>query len=172
MQKKSITDMLAEIKALEQKEKELKAAMKEKKRIAAVEYADNLPAEEKAKQIAEAEAILSTAAKDADKAKATFREAMIAIKARVAFAKEILAFVSWKQSASLPKIKNAFWIEGKALKFSREGLKEITIDVSSANWPEIFKAELAKQGINGADRVADNIVYKAKTMLAGNIAIK
>jgi len=172
MQKRSLAEMLAEVKALEAKERELKAAMREKKRIAAVEYADNLSPEEKQKQIAEAEAILATATKDTAKAKATFKESMLGIRERVSFAKEILAFVAWKQSASLPKVKNSITIEKNVLRFNREGLKEIAVDVSLPNWQGTFKAELAKQGINGVDRVADNIVYKAHTMLAANVSIK
>ena len=171
MAKKTITELLQEAKALRQKETELKQAMKLQKQAIAVEYADNLSPEAKQQQIAEAEEILNKAKAKAGLLKEQFKNAMKAIKNDVAFAKEILAFVNYKQNHSLPKQKNSFVVNGKILKFNREGIKEITIDISNANWQKNFKQELAKQGINGDDRVADNIVYKASQLIKADIKI-
>jgi hypothetical protein len=171
MVKKTITELLQEAKALKQKEREIKEAMKSQKKAIAVEYCDNLSEEEKAQQIAEAEKILNTAKAKAVELRDNFKKAMKQIRNDVAFAKEILDFVNYKQSNSLPKQKNVFTVNGQALTFNREGLKEITIDVSKANWQKTFKAELKKQGINGDDRVADNIVYKASKLIQSNIKI-
>ena len=55
--KKTIAEMLQEAKELKQKEIALKLEMKKQKQIIATEYCDNLPAEEKQKQIADAEKI-------------------------------------------------------------------------------------------------------------------
>ncbi len=171
MGKKTITELLQEAKELKQKEIALKQEMKAKKSAIAIEYADNLPEAEKQKQIAEAEKILNTAKQKAITLRMVFKNDMKAIRNDVSFAKEILAFVSYKQSNSLPKQKNSFVVNGNVLKFNREGVKEITIDISNANWQKNFKVELAKQGINGNDRIADNIVYKATQLLKSNIAI-
>jgi hypothetical protein len=171
MVKKTIAELLQEAKALKQKEREIKEAMKSQKKAIAVEYCDNLSEEEKAQQIAEAEKILNTAKAKAVELRDNFKKAMKQIRNDVAFAKEILDFVNYKQSNSLPKQKNVFTVNGQALTFNREGLKEITIDVSKANWQKTFKAELKKQGINGDDRVADNIVYKASKLIQSNIKI-
>lgn len=171
MAKKTIAELLQEAKELKQKEIALKQEMKAKKTAIAVEYADNLSPEAKQKQIAEAEAILNTAKQKAFALKIAFKSAMKQIKSDVSFAKEILDFVNYKQNASLPKQKNSFVINGKILTFKREGIKDIAIDISNANWQKNFKAELAKQGINGDDRVADNIVYKAQCLLKSNITI-
>jgi hypothetical protein len=166
MQKKSIVELLAEAKALKQKEIAIKAEMKAQKKVIAVEYADNLSAEEKQKQIAEAEKILNTAKQSAISLREKFKTDMKKIRNDVAFAKEILAFVNYKQGNSLPKEKNSFVIEKNVLRFNREGIKEILVDVSKANWKQIFKEALKQQGINGENRVADNIIYKATQLLA------
>jgi len=171
MQKKTITELLQEAKALKQKEIELKAQMKEQKRIIATEYVDGMPEAEKAKQIAEAEGILNNAKQSALKAKTIFKASMSKIREEVHLAKEILEFVNYKQTSSLPKSKNSFVFEGNSLRFNREGIKEIIIDVSKVTWQQDFKAALKLQGINGEDRVADNIIYKASIMLKANITI-
>lgn len=170
MQKKSIVELLAEAKEIRKQEAELKARMKESKKTLAVEYQDNLSAEEKQKQIAEAEKILNTAKAKAISLREEFKKAMKQIRNDVAFAKEILAFVNYKQNNSLPKEKNSFVIEKSLLKFNREGIKEILVDTAKANWKQIFKEELRKQGINGENRVADNIIYKATQLLATHTA--
>lgn len=166
--KKSIAELLAEAKQLREAERKLKAEMKAKKSAIAVEYADNLPTEEKQKQIKSAEEILNTAKAKAEYLKEQFKAEMKKVKEDVAFAKEILAFVNYKQIHSLPKQKNSFSVNGNVLKFQKEGIKEITIDISKANWQQEFKKELAKQGINGENRIADNIVYKAKLLIESN----
>lgn len=168
MAKKTIAELLVEAKQLRIKEKELKAQMKAQKQIIAVEYADNLSPEAKQKQIADAEAILGNANHKALELRKEFKAAMKQVKEDVAFAKEILAFVNYKQTHSLKKAVNQITVEGNILHFRREGLKDITVDISKANWQQTFKAELAKQGINGENRIADNIVYKASLMVKGN----
>lgn len=171
MAKKTISELLSEAKALRIKEAELKKQMKAQKQAIAVEYADNLPEAEKQKQITEAEKILNTAKAKAQELKAEFKEKLKAVKNDVAFAKEILAFVNYKQNHSLPKQKNSFAVNGNMLTFKREGIKDITVDISKANWQKNFKTELSKQGINGDNRIADNIVYKASLLIKSNIAI-
>lgn len=171
MAKKTIAELLQEAKALREAMAKQKAEMKAKKNAIAVEYADNLPAEEKQKQIAEAEKILNTAKQKAIELKIAFKNSMKAIKNDVAFAKEILAFVNYKSNNSLPKQKNSFHIEKNMLTFKREGIKDILIDVSKNSWEKTFKQELAKQGINGDNRIADNIVYKATQLIKANITI-
>lgn len=171
LQKKTISELLIEAKLLKQKEIALKQEMKAKKQAIAIEYSDCLSPEAKEKQIAEAEKILNEAKQKAFKAKETFRASMKAIREEVNFAKEIMEFVNHKQSNSLPHQKNSFMLENTILKFNRDGIKEITIDVSKADWQKTFKAELKLQGINGENRVSDNIVYKASQLVKSNIAI-
>ena len=171
MAKKTIAELLQEAKALREQEKKIKAEMKAKKTAIAVEYADDLNPEQKQKQISDAEKILNTAKENAVTLKENFKVAMKKIKEDVAFAKEILAFVNYKQKNGFAKTKNSFVVSGNVLTFNREGIKEITIDVSKANWQKVFKQELAKQGINGDDRIADNIVYKATQLLKSNVAV-
>lgn len=169
--KKSIMELLQEAKALKQKEVALKQEMKQKRIAIASEYVDNMPAEAKQQQIAEAEKILAAAKQEATKAIETFKAEKKRIKENVSFAKQILDFVNYKQNHSLPKTKNSFRIEKNILLFNREGIKEITIDISKINWEKNFKEELRKQGINGENRIADNIVYKAQQLIKSNVAI-
>jgi len=168
MTKKSIAELLNEAKALKQKELAIKQEMKQQKQIIASEYVDNLSTEEKQKQIADAEKILNTAKQKAISLKEEYKKAMKQIKNDVAFAKEILAFVNYKQNNSFKKIKNQKRIEGNFLIFNREGIKEIRIDISKSNWEKTFKEELKKQGINGNDRIADNIVYSCQLLVKSN----
>lgn len=171
MAKKTIAELLVEAKQLKQRQIEANKQYKAQKQIIAVEYADNLSPEAKQKQITEAEAILNSAKTKAGLLKADFKTAMKQIKENVAFAKEILAFVNYKQNHSLKKAVNQITVEGNVLHFRREGINDITVDISKANWQKAFKDELAKQGINGDNRIADNIVYKASCMVKGNIKI-
>lgn len=168
MAKKTIAELLAEAKQLKQRQIEANKQYKAQKQIIAVEYADNLSPEAKQKQIADAEAILNTAKRKSEELKAQFKTAMRKVKEDVSFAKEILAFVNYKQTHSLKKAINQITVEGNALHFRREGLKDITVDISKANWQKTFKEELAKQGIDGENRIADNIVYKASLMIKSN----
>ncbi len=165
MSKKTIAELLQEAKALKTQEAELKARMKAQKNAIATEYIDNLPEAEKQKQITEAEAILNTAKDKATALRAEFKKQLKEVKSSVAFAKEILDFVNYKQNHSLPKVKNQFRIEKNILRFNREGIIEISIDISRADWQHTFTAELKKQGINGENRIAANIVYKASELL-------
>ena len=157
--------MLAKAKELKQKEIALKAEMKAQKTAIATEYIDNMPEAEKQKQIAEAERILENVKQKAIELKNTFKSGIKALKAEKLFAKEILEFVNYKQNHSLPKAKNIFRIEKNFLTFNREGITEIKIDIANVNWQNNFRVELKKQGINGENRIADNIIYKAKTLL-------
>lgn len=169
MGKKTIAELLNEAKLLKQQEKELKANMKAKKQVIATEYADCLSEPEKQKQIAEAEKILNSAKDKATALKQQFRSEMKKIKDDVAFAKEILNFVNHKQQNSLPHRKQEFQLSDNLLTLKRDGIKDITVDVSKANWQKTLKDELKKQGINGENRVADNIVYKASQLVKSNI---
>jgi hypothetical protein len=173
MVQKTIAEMLAKAKELKLKEIALKQEMKAQKTAIATEYIDNMPEAEKQKQIAEAEKILENVKQKAIALKNTFKEGIKALKAEKLFARDILEFVNYKQNHSLPKAKNQFRIEKNNLLFNREGITEIVIDISKANWKETFKIELKKQGINGENRIADNIVYKASMLLeAQKIEVK
>ena len=110
MSKKTIAELLADAKVLKQKEKALKQEMKIQKQVIATEYADGLSPEAKAKQIAEAESILTDAKEQAYRLREGFKASMKVLKDRVSFAKDILNFVNYKQSASLPKRKQEFII--------------------------------------------------------------
>ncbi len=169
MAKRTIAELLQEAKVLKQQERELKAKMKAKKQVIATEYVDCLSADEKAKQIAEAEKILTTAKSKATELKVQFRKDMSEIKESVSFAKEILAFVNHKQANSLPHKKQEFSLVDNMLTLKRDGIKEITIDVSKADWQKTFKGKLKDQGINGENRIADNIVYKASQLVKSNV---
>jgi hypothetical protein len=171
MAKKTIAELLQEAKELKAKELAIKQERKAQQQVLATEYIDSISPEEKQKQIAEAEKILNTAKEKAIVLKTEFKKQLKAIKLDVAFAKEILAFVNYKQNNSLKKQKNSFVVNGNILKFNREGIKEITVDISNANWQKNFKEELRKQGINGDNRIADNIVYKATQLIKSNITI-
>ncbi len=171
MSKKTILELLEEAKQLKQKEKDIKAEMKKQKQIIATEYSDCLSPEAKQKQIAQAEGILNSAKEKAITLRNEFKASMKEIKEGVSLAKEILSFVNHKQSNSLQHRKQEFILVDNILTLKRDGIKDITIDVSKANWQKSFKAELAKQGINGNDRVADNIVYKASLLVKGNINV-
>ena len=162
---------MQEAKQLKTAMQELKQKNIEAKKALAVEYCDNLPEVEKQKQIAEATKILETAKQKAIEARIAFKNSMKTIRSEVSFAKDILDFVNYKNRNSLPKTKNSFVIEKNTLTFNREGIKEIKIDVSNANWQQVFKQELKKQGINGENRISDNIIYKASQLLKSNTAI-
>lgn len=164
-----IRKALKEASDLKIKEKALKAEMKAKKEVIAKEYADGLDDKTKAEQIKQAEDILAKAGKDKETARAVFKSALMKIREDVAFAKQILDFVNYKQGASLPHVKNQFAIVDNMLTLKRDGIKDISVDISNADWQKNFKAELKKQGINGDDRVADNIVYKASLLVKSNI---
>jgi hypothetical protein len=168
MAQKTIAEMLAKAKELKQKELAIKQELKQQKNAIATEYCDNLPEAEKQKQIAEAEKILENVKQKAFALKETFKNGIKALKAEKILAREILEFVNYKQYNSLPKVKNQFTINKNILTFNREGITEIKIDIANANWQSNFKAELKKQGINGENRIADNIVYKATQLLEAN----
>jgi hypothetical protein len=166
----NIAEMLKKAKALKEQEAKIKAELKQQKNAIATEYIDNMPEAEKQKQIAEAEKILENVKQKALALKNTFKEGIKALKAEKQFAKDILDFVNYKQNHSLPKVKNQFRIEKNILLFNREGITEIRIDISKTDWQHNFKAELKKQGINGENRIADNIVYKASQLLSAHKA--
>ncbi len=168
MAKKTIAELLTEAKALKEKQKQINAEMKAKKTAIATEYIDNMPEAEKQKQISDAEKILTTAKQELITAKEKYKVEVKRIKESFIFAKSILDFVNYKSNYSLPKVKNQFRIEKNILTFKREGIKDILIDVSKTNWEKTFKEELKKQGINGDNRIADNIIYKAQKLLQAN----
>lgn len=155
----NIQELMEKANELKAKQKAINAEMKQQKITIAKEYVDGLSESDKAKQIAKAENILLTARVKADKLKATFMQDMIQVKADVTLAKDILEFVGYKSEHSMPKVKNAYIVNGMQATFKREGLETITIELKDG-WEKSLKVELKKQGINGHDRVADNIVWK------------
>jgi hypothetical protein len=163
-----IRKALAQATALKEKEKAIKAEMKAQKQVIATQYRDGLSDTEKANQIKEAESILAKASKDKATARETFKNSLKEIKEAVLFAKQILDFVNYKQTHSLPHVKNQFIVSENKLTLKRDGISDITVDISKADWQKTMKAELKKQGINGEDRIADNIVYKAKLLVESN----
>ena len=171
MAKITLQEALQKVKEAKLKEKQLREERKAQQKVLAVEYTDNLSADEKQKQIAEAEKILNTANANAETIKQQYKTAMKKVKNDVVLAREILSFVNYKQTHSLPHQKNSFVVNGKILTFKRDGIKDITIDISKGNWQQVMKQELAKQGINGDNRVADNIVYKASQLVKSNITV-
>jgi len=166
--KQSIAELLLKAKELKRQESEAKARYKAQKSAIATEYTSGMDEKTKQAQIIDAEKILGDAKNKAIALRNVFKESMKAIRNDVAFAKEILSFVGYKQTHSLQKVKNQFFVSNGKLTVKREGIKDITVDVTVADWQAILKKELRKQGINGDDRVADNIVYKAKCIVESN----
>ncbi len=171
MAKKTIAELLTESKQLKEAIKKQKEELRNRKMALATEYTSNMTEQQVNAEIKECQSLLENAKAKATEIKATYKESMKALKEDIAFAKERMAFVNYKATSPLPKRKNSFRIEKNVLTFSREGLTEISIDISKVNWQKVFKSELAKQGINGDDRVADNIIYKAKCLIDSNIKI-
>ena len=170
-QQKNVMELLAQAKDLKAKAKAINQELKQKKIALATEYTSNMTEAQKQEAIQRAETLLQEAKKKATLYRNEYKEKIKTLRTDVATAKEILAFVNHTQKNGLPKVKNQFRIEKNLLSFKREGINDIIIDVSKANWQQTFKAELKKQGINGDNRIADNIVYKAKTLLDSNRAI-
>ena len=171
MTKKTIAELLQEAKQLRNQERELKARMKAQKSILITEYQDNLSPEVKQTQIADAEKILNSVKANCERLTTEYKIAIRKEKDKALFAKEILDFVNYKANHSLPKRKQSFaFTADKKLHYLRDGIKEIVIDISKANWKAVFKQELAKQGIDGDNRIADNVVWTAGIKLAEEIA--
>ena len=172
--------LVSQAQAAKQKEKEIKAAMKAQQQIIIREFKDNLSAEDKAAQIATAEELLAkakiaaeVAQQEYDIVKNKYDIEMNRIKADTTLATEILKFVNWQQSASLPKVSiQSYTFEGNSFVFKREGLKDITIDITKTTWKTDFKKALSLQGINGDNRIADNLVYTAGLKLAEELAAR
>ena len=144
---------------LKAKQKAINAEMKAQKITIAKEYTDGLSEADKARQIQDAEKILSNILIKKQALKAKFRASLQELKDEATLAKDILEFVGYKSEHSLPKVKNAYIVQGQKATFKRQGLLDISFDII-VGWEKTLKAELKKQGINGHDRVADNIVYK------------
>ena len=164
-----INQLLAETARLKEQQKKLNAEMRAKKATIAKEYMDGLSESDKAAQIAEAEKILADVKIAKDRLKAEFNKGMAALKDKVTLAKAHLEFVGYQNTHSLPRIKNAYTVDNNTLTFRREGLKDISLAIKDG-WEKILKADLKKQGINGNDRVADNIVYKAQLAVKTHMA--
>ena len=155
-----IKTLMAQANELKAKQKAINKEMKLKKMTIAKEYTDGLSPEVKAKQIADAEDILKNVAIKKLALKTEFKSAMLELKTKVTLAKDILAFVNYKSEHSLPKVKNAYIVNNNGTAtFKRDGIKDISFKIVNG-WEKILKAELKKQGINGNDRVADNVIYK------------
>ncbi len=165
-----LVELMAKIKEAKNKEKEIREERKALSNIAIIEYCDGLSPEAKAEQIKQAEQIVKTASQKLENAKALYKQTIKEVKADMQFSKEILNFVSHKQNHSLPRREQHFVFSGKTMTYKRDGIKDIQIDISKANWKTTFTSELAKQGINGDDRVAANVVYIAGVKLANEIS--
>jgi len=165
----NINQLLQETQRLKEQQKKLNQEMRAKKATIAKEYMDGLSEPDKAAQIKDAERILSDVKIAKDKLKAEFSKGMAALKDKVTLAKAHLEFVNYQGTHSLPKVKNQYSIEKNTLTIKRDGLKDISLAINTG-WEKILKAELKKQGINGNDRVADNIVYKAQLAVKTHMA--
>src|SRR4030042_1045865 len=165
-----LMDLMAKIKEAKQKEKQIREERKALSNIAITEYTDGLSPEAKAEQIKQAEQIVKQAKQKLENAKALYKQTVREVKADMTFSKEILNFVTHKQNHSLPKRKQDFVFSGKMMTYKRDGIKNIEVDISKPNWKTAFTAELAKQGINGDDRVSANAVYTAGVKLAEEIS--
>lgn len=170
-----LMELLAESRKIQETIRKQKEELKERKVAMATEYTKNFTTEEKAQEVKNCETIFLNAKKEYDEKRknilSQLKNEKILYKEKILFAKERMFFLSGVVKNSLQKTKNSFRIEKNLLYFNREGIKEITIDISKVNWEKNFKQELAKQGINGDDRIADNIVYKAQCLLKSNITI-
>jgi len=155
----NIKELLLQAKQLKEKQKALNAEMKQKKSTIAKEYQDGLSEADKNQQIKDAEKILSDVKIMKDKLRLEFRQKISELKVKVSLAKDILAFVNYKNTHTLGKVKNAYVVDDKTATFKRAGLQDITFNIVNG-WEKNLKTALKKQGINGDDRVADNIVYK------------
>lgn len=172
MATKTITELLQQANELKQKERDIKQQLKAQKQAIATEYIDNMDEATKQKQITEAQKILETAKQKAQSLKDNFKAQMKQIKKDVSLAKELLEWVNYKQGHSLPKVKNQYFVNANMMTFRRAGIKDISIDVTKTNWEKALKQELAKQGINGENRIADNIVYTAQQTVKAQQSIK
>ena len=175
-----LMDIMAKIKEAKQKEKQLRDERKALSNIAITEYTDGLSPEAKAAEIQQAAEIVKTAEAKLAAAKiqykrvtqealAQYKKTKSEVSQDYKFSKEILNFVTHKQNHSLPKRKQDFVFSGKTMIYKREGIKDIAVDISKENWKITFTSELAKQGINGNDRVAANVIYIAGVKLAEEI---
>jgi len=165
----NINQLLQETERLKAQQKAINKEMKAKKATIAKEYMDGLSEKDKAAQIADAQRILNDVKNAKDKLKAEFRKALQGLKEKTRLAKIKLEFVNYQGTHSLPKTKNLYSVENNIITVKRDGLKDISIAIK-AGWEKILKSELAKQGINDNDRVADNIVYKAQLAVKTHMA--
>jgi len=165
----NINQLLQETERLKAQQKAINKEMKAKKATIAKEYMDGLSEADKAAQIADAEKILNGIKVKKAILVSKFKQDMDALKQEAHLAKVKLEFVNYQGTHSLPKTKNLYSVENNTLTVKRDGLKDISIAIKEG-WEKILKAELAKQGINGNDRVADNIVYKAQLAVKTHMA--
>jgi len=164
---KNIQELLQKATELKEKQKSIRAEMREAKKVIATEFTQGLSEVDKQKQIKEAEKIIAEVKQKVQEYRNEYKQKINSLREKFTLAKNILQFVNYEQKA-LPKVKNQFLIEGKILTIKREGIPEIKIDITKANWQQTAKAELKKYGINGENRIADNIIYKASQIVKAN----
>lgn len=167
----NLIDLLKQSQELKRKQKELKAEMKSQKMALAVEFTSSVSPEMQSEQIARAEKILQVVKGKARILRWKFKDDMKKLREEAGTAKEILSLVNHEQTHGLPKRKQSMSHQGNTLIYQREGLKEIRIDTSKENWRATLKEELKKQGINGDNRIADNILYDAKVYIEEKIKV-
>ena len=156
---KRSNELKAKIKAQQQELKQQKSAM-------ALEFTAGLSDEQKQKQIADAQKILESVKQKAEALKREFKAKMGLLKDDAKSAKELLEFVNYKINNQLPKIKNGIAISDGKATIKREGIKDIVIDVTKADYQKTIVKELAKQGIENG--VARNIAYKTSMLVKSN----
>ena len=159
----NIQELLKRSKELKDKIKAQQVELKKQKSAMVLELTAGLSDVEKQKQIAEAQKILENVKHHADTLKAQFKKDMQTLKEDARYAKELLEFVNYKITNGLPKISNGVTVSnGKAI-ITRAGIKDITIDITKADYQQTIIKELAKQGIeNGVGR---NIAYKTSLLV-------
>lgn len=162
MAKIDLNAMLKDTKDLEffiqQKRKELQ----EKKTLIATEYTQNLTEPEKQSEIAKLKKSIDDLQGKRNSAINEFKNKMRDIKGDAKVLKERLDLLNYIGRKSLPKKKWDYNTDNLPMfVLSGESIKDITVDTNKANWKVTLKEALKLQGINGEDRVADNVVYKA-----------
>ena len=162
----NVAALLSKAKELKEIERKQKQEMKAKKQMIYQEITSGISPEMKAKQIEHAKQIIATATKQKELLKQEFKSKLQEIKSQFTVAKELLALVNHEQKNGLSKVKNAISIDGNMATVKREGIKNITVDTSKANWQITLKELLANQNIENG--IARNIAYKISTMIKAN----
>jgi hypothetical protein len=165
MKKLTLEQALQKAKELKIQQQEMNRKMRESKKSIVVEFIDGMNEETKKAEIKRAEILLENYKKNIIILKEEFKAKLKTLKADKTLALEILDLVNYQQKNSLPKVKQIQSIENNVLTYKRIGIKDIVLNIENipySVWRKTLKEELKKQGINGNDRVADNIIYDFK----------